>query len=236
MAVLPFEMKYGVHDHTLSLSRNLFDPQHGKKVKCERIRRLPNESGKDADDWEKRIANGLNGPDFQKTFEQAAHEMKDHPSDDAMINNFDDHREEFEALRVMMQADKGLERVDPGFVKPENPDAVGVTPERIEQYRSLSKKLGLERGIEAFGDSATRVALLASCRGLSVSGSSKTYIWLKAPPEPTAGRAIVEDLDSYLRERRDERRKFFDTHKHGMSGHVDAYRLIEGNWYLHYED
>lgn len=236
IAVLPMEMKYQVEGRRLTLSLDLFHPKGSKGVKCERVELLPNESKRDAAAVAKRIESGLSGPEFRQMFEHAAHEMKDHPSDDAMIVNFDNHREDFEALRLMIQADKGLERVDPDFVKPEDPGALGVTPERIEQYRSLSAKLGLERGLEAFGDSATRVALLASCRGLSISGSSKTYVWLSTPPEPTEGRAVVDDLDLYMRQRREERRKYYDKNKRTMSGHVDAYRHIEGNWYLHYDD
>jgi hypothetical protein len=235
MAVLPLETKYSVRERTLSLSKNMFNPTGSMGVKCEHVERLPNESKKDALALGKRIEDGLNGPEFRQMFERAAHEMKDHPSDEAMITNFDDHREEFENLRVMMQADKNLQRVAPDFIKPPDLAAAGVSAERIEQYRGLAKKLGLERGVEGY-DSATRVALLASCRGLSISGSSKTYVWLGAPPEPIEGRAVVFDLDEYVRKRREERRKYFDAHKHAMSGHVDAYRHIEGNWYLHYED
>jgi len=236
LAVLPLDMKYSVRGQTLTLSKNIFDPQSNRSVKCERVNRLSGETIADATAVRKRIEGGLNGPDFRQVFEQAAQEMKSHPTDGAMINNFDEHREDFESLRVMMQADKGLEQVALDFTKPENPASVGLTPERLEQYRALSRKLGLERGVEAFGESTARVSFLASCRGLSVSGSSKTYVWLSVPPEPTEGRVVVFDLDGYVRQRQEARARYFKANKRAMSGHVDAYRHIEGNWYLHYED
>ena len=236
MAVLPLEMKYSVRGQTLSLSKNIFDPRNSRGVKCERIDRLPEETKAEAAALQKRIEGALNGADFRQVFEEAAREMKNHPTDEAMISNFDDHREQFESLRGMMQADKGLQRIDFDWTKPDDPATVGVPPERLEQYRGLCKKVGLERGVEAVGDSATRVAFLASCRGLSVSGSSKSYVWLSTPPEPTDGRLVVLDVDAYVRQRQEERARYFKAHQRVMSGHVDAYRHIEGNWYLHYED
>lgn len=235
-AVLPLEMKYSVQGQTLTLSKSIFDPTSGHGVKCERVDRLPGESAEEAAAVKKRIEGDLNGPDFRQAFESAAHEMKEHPSDDAMIANFDDHREEFEALRLMMQEDKQLRRVDYDHFKPEDLTLAGITAERLEQYRALCKKLGLERGVEALSDDATRIALMASCRGLSISGSCKTYVWLIEPPVPMEGRAIVTDLDAYVRKRKEERSSYFKAHKRVMPGHANAYRHIEGNWYLQYED
>ena len=236
LAVLPLEMKYQVEGKTLALSKNIFDLDRGRGVKCARVDRLPGETAAEAAAFQKRIEQGLNGPDFREIFTSAAHEMKPHPTDQMMIDNFDDHREDFETLRGMMQADQGLERVAPDFVRPENPAGVGINPERVELYRALCRKIGLERGIESFGASAAQLEFLASCRGLSISGSCKSYVWLREPPEPTTGRAVVNDLDAYLRTRREERGAYFKAHHHAISGHVDAYRLIDGPWYLHYQD
>lgn len=235
MAVLPIEVEYKARGDVLTLSKDLFDPTSEREVQCERVGRLPEETPEEFAAFQKRLNGGLNGPDFRRVFEFAAHEMKDHPSDDEMIGNFFEHREEFEALVTMMQADKELKRVDYEWTKPEDPAGIGLTAERIARYRELSRRIGLERGVEAFGESAARVALLASARGLGVSGSCKSYVWLSTPPRQDGERVLVEDLDVYVNKKRQERREYFAKHKRTTPGNLEAYRHVDGNWYLEYE-
>ena len=90
--------------------------------------------------------------------------------------------------------------------------------------------------MEAFGDSAKRVVFLASARGFSVAGSSKGYVWLSSPPEKDPAHPVVENLDAYTESVRNERAEYFARHKRALSGNVDAFRHIEGNWYLEYEE
>jgi hypothetical protein len=236
MAVLPVEVQYRARGDTLVLSKDLFDPTADREVHCERVGRLPGESAEEFAAFRARLDGGLNGPEFRRIFEHAAHEMKEHPRDDEMIANLSEHRAELEKLREMIQADQGLERVDYEWTKPADPASVGVSPERIAVYRELCRRVGLERGIEAFGGAAERVRFLASTRGLSISGSSKSYVWLREPPQTTDERVVVNDLEAYLSKRRDERRVYFAKHKRAMSnGSFDALRHVEGNWYLEYE-
>jgi hypothetical protein len=236
MAVLPVEARYKVQGNTLTLSTDLFDPTLNRAVRCERVTRLPGETAEEAVAFEKRLRDGLNGPDFRRIFESAAHEMKEHPSDEEMMANFIEHRDEFETLRRMMQSDGQLKRVDFNWTQPDDPASVGITPQRIELYRELSRRVGLERGVEAFGDSAKRVTFLASARGLSISGSSKSYVWLAQRPKGDRDQVVVENLDAYANRKREERRQYFMKNKRAMAGNADALRKIDGNWYLEYED
>jgi hypothetical protein len=236
MAILPVEVRYSIQGNTLTLSRDLFEGDKQREVHCVRVSRLPGESAAEAAAFQQRLENGVNGPEFRRVFEHAAHEMSDHPRDQEMISNFIEHREELETLRKMMQEDKDLKRVDFDFTKPSDPGSVGVSAERIAVYRELCKRVGLERGVEAFGDSAKQVTFIASARGLAISGSSKCYVWLRDPPRNEGMKITVNDLDIYARKKRAERRLYFAAHKRAMSGgSFDAFRHIEGNWYLEYQ-
>jgi hypothetical protein len=140
-----------------------------------------------------------------------------HPSDSALLKNFQSHRAEFNHLLVMFLADKGLGRVAYDFTRPEDPASVGVSPERLAEYRKLFDQLGLSAGIEGYGDKE-EVQFYASTQGLSVSGSAKGFAYLTRPPS-----LLVDRLDNY-------------RSKDGKS--FTAFRHIEGNWYLYldYED
>ena len=236
MAVLPIETRFKISGNTLVLSKDLYEPTLDRAIKCERVTRLPGETDADAAAFQKRLESGLNGPEFRRLFESAAHEMKEHPGDDELIGGFYEHHEELETLRKMMQKDKELKRVDFDWTQPDDPGKAGVSPERIEIYRELCRRIGLERGVEAFGDSAKRVTFLASTRGLSVSGSSKNYVWLRSLPETDLAHPLVVNLDSYVNDKRKERAEYFAKHKRAMPGNIYALRHLEGNWYLEYEE
>lgn len=137
------------------------------------------------------------------------------PEDAAMIRNFQAHRPEFELLRAMIANDKGLQRVDQNWTSPEDLSTIGITEKRIAQYRSLFRKLGVPRGFKAYRG-PEEIDLLAYSFGMLDSGVGKSYSWLAHPPETT-----VPSLDRPPDQPRE--------------GHHDAYRLIEGHWYLHYE-
>jgi hypothetical protein len=135
-----------------------------------------------------------------------------HPSSQELINNFLSHRPEFERLLQMAQEDQELYRVAYDSTRPENPEAIGLTQERLTEYRGLFDELNLEAGIEKGGDN---VWFIASARGLSVSGSAKGYIYTQIPPD-----LVVEDLDNYFSA---DGRSF------------TAFQKIEENWYLYYD-
>lgn len=135
-----------------------------------------------------------------------------HPSSQELIDNFYTHQAEFEQLRQMFLADEGLSRVADDFTRPENPEVMGITPARLDEYRRLFHQLNLKAGIE--GDKES-IRFIASTRGLSVSGSAKGYVYTRVPPE-----LMVDNLDTY---RSEDGRSF------------TAYQHLEGNWYLYYD-
>jgi hypothetical protein len=235
-AVLPFETTYKVDGDTLQLGSNPFARKSSGTIRCKRVTQLPGESAADAAEIAQKIEEGFGGPEFRRLFERAVHEIKPHPTDEEMIATFREHRAEFEQLRAMMQQDEGLARVDDDWTQPEDPASIGVPPERIAEYRSLAKKLALERGVAGFGDKAQRIDFIASARGLSISGSSKSFVWLGTPPQPTEDTAIVENLDNHVRQKQAERSAYFDKHKRRMSGNIRALREIEPHWYLEYAE
>lgn len=141
-----------------------------------------------------------------------------HPSDKDLLENFNKYRNELNQLAQMFLADRGLTRVAYDFTRPNNPETIGVTKDRIKQYRSLFSKLDLSAGIDAGVDSPEKkkiIWFLSSTKGLSVSGSTKGYAYSVKSPE-----LIVENLDTYWS-------------KDGRS--FTAYKHIEGNWYVYFD-
>jgi hypothetical protein len=149
------------------------------------------------------------------------------PKDAGLIKNFQDHRQEFEALRVMIIHDQGLHRVDADWTDPADPSTIGITPGRIAEYRAIFRKLGIPRGFSNYSGS---IELLAHCEGIAVSGSSEGYCWLASPPEK-----LVSSLDEFRAKQSDEYGKFLEHKPNSWQKHGNAYRHIEGNWYLHYD-
>jgi hypothetical protein len=134
-----------------------------------------------------------------------------HPSAVELIDNFHAHRAEFDLLLEMCLEDEGLVRVAYGWTQPEDPSSIGITQERLKEYRALFKEVGLESGVSG---GHKDIWFHASSSGLSVSGSSKGYIYSSAPPG-----WVVEDLDEY-------------TSKYKAD--IPVFQHIEGNWYLYY--
>lgn len=142
-----------------------------------------------------------------------------HPSDRRMLAEFQAHRSDFERLRAMFQEDRQLERVAPSFFRSTGghaPDDVrgrdAVVEDRVAAYRALFSQLGLSSGIGGTADKQV-IEFIRSTRGLSVSGSSKGFLYAAVPPEP-----VVPDLDHY---------RSVDDRSH------TAYRHIDGHWYLY---
>ncbi len=140
-----------------------------------------------------------------------------HRADAELIDNFRAHRAEFDRLLGMVHADEKLLRVDVDWTSPENPQEAGVSPERVEEYRRMFRKLGVRRGFNAFGG-RDYVEFMTSAKGLSIGGSAKGYAYSTRRPE-----LIVDDLD---------------RHRARQTSSFTAYRHIEGDWYLffNYED
>lgn len=137
----------------------------------------------------------------------------EHPSDEKLIANFQEHKAALDSLLKMSMEDSELKRVDDNWTRPEDPRTIGVNAERISEYRKLFRKAGVPRGFYAFHEDGI-FEFIASSRGLAIGGSSKGYAFYKSRPA-----LVVNNLDEYLKNL-DKSRTF------------PAFRHIEGNWYL----
>lgn len=138
------------------------------------------------------------------------------PSDREMLTHFQRHRATFDHLAGMVQADKRLKRVDYNWTDPADPRQVGVSPARISEYRRLLDSAGVHRGFEVW-DRSEGVKFLYWGQGSAISSDTdKGFAYLTKPPKRT-----LASLDACGPDK-----------KNG----VLAYRHIEGNWYLFYED
>jgi hypothetical protein len=115
-----------------------------------------------------------------------------HPSDERLLETFREHRSELEQLIRMFQADKGLGRIGENFRRPEDPERVGVTNERISEYRRLCAAIGAPACIEGYDAAFDRlhghiqegrtelknpIWIHVSTAGLAVSGSLSYAAW-----------------------------------------------------------
>src|SRR3954470_3738367 len=60
-----------------------------------------------------------------------------HPSDAELLRRFHEHRAELDQLIKMFETDKDLGRVGENFTRPDDPERIGVSSERIQEYRRL---------------------------------------------------------------------------------------------------
>ncbi len=146
-----------------------------------------------------------------------APEMRPHPTDAELIENWTRNRKAFDELLRLFEGDQRLGRVAPDFIRPAKLEDAGVSRERIKDYQQRCRALRLEAGIEGYDEKST-IWFHASTRGLSVTGSSKGYAYVTRVPD-----LVVPSLDDY---RSADGRSY------------TAYRHLEGDWYLYiaYED
>ena len=137
-----------------------------------------------------------------------------HPTDQSLIDNFQSHKSEFNQLLQMFRADRSLGRVAYDFTRPANPQDIGISQQRLAEYRALFDQLDLSAGIEGY-DEKGLVWFHVSTQGLSVTGSGKGFAYLKESPP-----LVVDSLDTYWS-------------KDGRS--FTAFRHLEGNWYLYFD-
>ncbi len=133
-----------------------------------------------------------------------------HPTGQELVDVFYAHQEEFEALRLMALEDEGLEWISPVHTLPEELEPLGITPERVTEYRTLFQELGLTKGVYSFDDKATITFIASELSWV------KGYLYADRCPG-----TLVEDIDQAWAE-------------HSTS-EATAYafcQLIEGNWYL----
>jgi hypothetical protein len=135
-----------------------------------------------------------------------------HPSDQVLLTDFENHKAEFNQLLEMFLADKKMSRVSYHFTRPENPSEVGVSEQRLQEYRDLFAKLDLSDGMEGNKDK-DMVWFYASLSGVTVATSSKGFAYSSKPPQ-----YLANSLDGY----RSPDGKAYTVFRH-----------IEGNWYLY---
>jgi hypothetical protein len=113
----------------------------------------------------------------------------------------------------MFRTDKGLIYFAHNISIPENPSMVGVSPERLEQYRRLFSALGLEGMAAADRVTGAReeIWFITSIEGGRRS-AFKHYAYVSK-----ATKGVIQDLD-----------------KDGSK--AAPYRHIENNWYLALDD
>ncbi len=145
-------------------------------------------------------------------------ESRKPPSDAAMLRHFERHESTFVALAQMASADKGLDRVDDNWTMPADTRSVGVSPERLAQYRRMLGEVGTPRGFHAGrrSDGDDGIDFLYWLEGSAVSDDiDKGFAYRTTPPV-----TVVPTLDG--------------IHPMSRNGFV-AYRRIHGNWYIFYE-
>jgi len=151
------------------------------------------------------------------------------PSDAEMLRNFQQHRAEFEQLREMVSTDAGLQRVDQDWTRPDNPAAIGISAERIAEYRRIFHKLGIPRGFQAYGD-RSEIKFIAHAEGLAVAGHAKNYVWSASEPDE-----LVDSIDQFRVDEMKQYRDYLEKKSETFQKHWNVYRRIEGNWYLNWE-
>jgi hypothetical protein len=146
-----------------------------------------------------------------------------HPTDSVLIRNFQKNEDAFQKLVQMSNNDSNVIRIAYDFTRlettwawPRPESQLGFSKERWTDYRKLFKKLGLEAGLERANTSnGVVIFLVASAKGLSVSGSSKGYIYSGQPLSP-----LVESLDVV---------------PPTETQHRARYKMITNHWYLCHE-
>jgi hypothetical protein len=134
-----------------------------------------------------------------------------HPSDEALMVNFEHHRGDFNQLLEMIQRDVNAKRIASDFMIPEGV----ISEERWSQYRELFRSAGVADGVTNWAPSGP-VVFIASAKGFVTGGSMKGYAYLPRPPEP---QALYESLDS---------------RPASLASNARAYRPIAEDWYIYY--
>jgi hypothetical protein len=138
------------------------------------------------------------------------------PSDAEMIDNLRRNRTDFDRLVAMIQ-DRGLERVDNDWTRPEDPASVGISPARIAEYRKIMVRIGIARGFMHRLPDAP-IIFIGYVRGLLMKSRAKNYVWSEASSDRYDDDNIVTNLD-----------EFWFSHDRN----IEVYRKVDGNWYLH---
>ncbi len=144
------------------------------------------------------------------------------PPDSQLEEIFSNNRKDFDLLVEMAETDAHVVRIDHDFTWLENDASwprleseIGFATHRWDEYRSLFKKLNLQRGLQRYPETG-QIFLIASSKGLLTGGSNKGYVFSTETP------GILRDsLDGDVRE---------------DLGKKPIFKRLEGNWYLYFRN
>ena len=135
-------------------------------------------------------------------------------TDEQLLSNFHMHKDDFDTLITMFLEDDNVEKIRADFFLPQSAE---ISSSRLSTYGHFFEKLSIN-GIEGYGQKKI-ISIISSSVGISVSGSSKGYIYTTQIVEP-----IVDNLDKYYLSIKDSSN--FMAYR--------AYRHIHENWYLYH--
>ena len=139
-----------------------------------------------------------------------------HLTDNQMIADFEEHKVEFNALvgYATSDCDNGVVRIDKGSVSPRIPELHRAAYEHAFTNLGISSVKPYRNPVSGSRSiSFTRTAV-----GIAGSGSLKEWVWASDQPK-----VIVKQLDAPLPREGYVTKTWFN-----------AYRHIEGNWFLHH--
>lgn len=136
-----------------------------------------------------------------------------HPTDAAMLAQFQAERGSLEELVRMIAEDPKLIRLAPDFTRPEDLGSTGVPAERIAAYRRLCAKAGIAHGLSHYGNA---IEFIVHTQGLAISGSAKGFVY--AANADTGATVVEGDLDAAAASAKDK--------------DVLLMRRIGDNWWL----
>jgi hypothetical protein len=114
-----------------------------------------------------------------------AKETHEPPSDAAMLRNFARHEGTFNTLVEMASVDKALDRVDENWTMPADTKNVGVSPERLADYRRLLREVGTPSGFQV-SQGRDRFNFFFWLRGSAISEDiDKGFAYRTTPPAST---------------------------------------------------
>jgi hypothetical protein len=136
-----------------------------------------------------------------------------HPTDRAMLVQFQKQRGALDELVRMIAEDANLVRLAPDFTRPEDPASAGASAERIAAYRRLCAQAGIAHGFSHYGDA---IEFIVHTQGLSISGSAKGFVYAASADDDAT--VVDGDLDAAAASLQDK--------------DVLLERKIDDNWWL----
>jgi hypothetical protein len=134
-------------------------------------------------------------------------------TDQEMIDRYREHKEMFQAVAASVQSDSRFALVSQNSDSWKTLLSDGASPERVDAYVSMLKKLGANESLASvYG--IGRVSLITNdvVSGLFDSGIIKGYVY-----QPTDPRPLIKDLDSWPED---------------LEYEPTAYRALADGWYL----